>query len=169
MVYALKASTRIDGVYILCILVGFLAFNLFVTYIIRKISELYRDKYELSMSKKQIELQMIHYREMNQKYQESLKIAHDVKKHLSILKELKSQDESKAEKYTGLIEEKVDELFCRFHCTNEILSIVMSQKIVAIKVTTRVENISLDFMDDFDVTAIFANLWDNAIEACDKI
>lgn len=50
----------------------------------------------------------------------------------------------------------------------------MSQKIVAaesnkIKVTTRVENISLDFMDDFDVTAIFANLWDNAIEACDKI
>ncbi len=30
-------------------------------------------------------------------------------------------------------------------------------------------HVSLEFMDDLDVTAIFANLWDNAIEACRKV
>ena len=32
-----------------------------------------------------------------------------------------------------------------------------------------VEDVPMDFIKDFDITAIFANLWDNAIEACDKV
>lgn len=32
-----------------------------------------------------------------------------------------------------------------------------------------VEDIDLDFMEDLDITSIFANLWDNAIEACDRL
>lgn len=172
--YAIKVSSRIDGIYILCILFGFLGFNLFVTYIIREISEAYRYKYELSVSKRQIEMQLAHYKDTNLKYQEAMKIAHDVKKHLATLKGLKSSDEARAEKYSSLVEDKVDELFCKFHCTNEILSIVMSQKITTAeelktKVNTKVENVLLDFMDDLDITAIFSNLWDNAIEACSKI
>lgn len=50
----------------------------------------------------------------------------------------------------------------------------MSQKISAaenemIKVNTKVEDILFDFVDDLDMTAIFANLWDNAIEANLKV
>jgi sensor histidine kinase regulating citrate/malate metabolism len=30
----------------------------------------------------------------------------------------------------------------------------------------RAENIDFSFMSDVDITSIFANLWDNAIEAC---
>lgn len=60
-----------------------------------------------------------------------------------------------------------------FKCSNEILSIVMSQKIISaetenIKVHTEIEDLLLDFIVDIDITAIFANLWDNAIEACKK-
>lgn len=50
----------------------------------------------------------------------------------------------------------------------------MSQKILLaksldIKTNTEIEDIPLDFMNDLDITAIFANLWDNAIEACKKV
>lgn len=38
-----------------------------------------------------------------------------------------------------------------------------------IKVNTEVEDIMFDFISDIDITAIFANLWDNAIEACRKV
>lgn len=173
-VFTFKISVRIDGIYLLFILVGFLAFNLFLIYMIQQISRSYRYEYELSVSKRQIEMQLAHYKDMNLKYQEAMKIAHDVKKHLATLKGLKSSDEARAEKYSSLVEDKVDELFCKFHCTNEILSIVMSQKITTAeelktKVNTKVENVLLDFMDDLDITAIFSNLWDNAIEACSKI
>ena len=50
----------------------------------------------------------------------------------------------------------------------------MSQKIISaetenIKVHTEIEDLLLDFIVDIDITAIFANLWDNAIEACKKV
>lgn len=50
----------------------------------------------------------------------------------------------------------------------------MSQKITeaeteGIKVHTKVEDIAFDFIVDYDLIAIFANLWDNAIEACKVI
>ena len=38
-----------------------------------------------------------------------------------------------------------------------------------ISVKTQVEDLTLSFMDDLDVTGIFANLWDNAIEACSEL
>ncbi len=73
-----------------------------------------------------------------------------------------------------MIEKEVDNLFFDFKCSNEILSIVMSQKIISaetenIKVHTEIEDLLLDFIVDIDITAIFANLWDNAIEACKKV
>ena len=50
----------------------------------------------------------------------------------------------------------------------------MSQKISAAKskninVMTEVEDVDIQFMEDLDITAVFANLWDNAIEACENI
>ena len=68
----------------------------------------------------------------------------------------------------------MDVLFEGFQCSNKILSVIMSQKIseaenLSIKVETKIEDILFEFVNDLDLTAIFANLWDNAIEACQKI
>ena len=32
-----------------------------------------------------------------------------------------------------------------------------------------IDEVNIDFIDDMDITAIFANLWDNAIEACEEV
>ena len=172
--FVMRVSGKLDGIDLIIIIFGFLLFNIFISGIIGKLSKEYKIKYELSLSKKQNEIQLLHYQEVSSKYKESRKAVHDIKKHLSVITALQSSDKERAEQYGSLIEKEVDNLFFDFKCSNEILSIVMSQKIISaetenIKVHTEIEDLLLDFIVDIDITAIFANLWDNAIEACKKV
>ncbi len=172
--YTFKVSSYLDGIIAIFMLIGFLAFDFAITYIIEMMAHFYEDKMELNLIRKQNELQLANYIEIDKKYRESERIIHDIKKHLYTLSKLSNIDNEKAENYRKLIEEGIDSLVMGFHCTNQILSIVMSQKIAVaenenIKLKTDVEDLSLDFIDDVDITAIFANLLDNAIEACRKV
>ncbi len=172
--YAFKISNYFDGIIAMIMVSGFIAFDFAITYIIEMMANFYEDKMELNLIRTQNELQLANYIEIDKKYRESERIIHDIKKHLYTLSKLSNIDNEKAENYRKLIEEGIDSLVMGFHCTNQILSIVMSQKIAVaenenIKLKTDVEDLSLDFIDDVDITAIFANLWDNAIEACRKV
>ena len=172
--YAFKISSYIDGIIAIVIVVGFIAFDFAITYIIEMMANFYEDKMELQLIRTQSELQLAHYLETDKKYQESQKVIHDIKKHLYTLRQLSGINSEKAESYCRLIEEGMDSLVVGFHCKNQILSIVMSQKIAVaenenVKVTTEIEDLELDFISDVDITAIFANLWDNAIAACRKV
>lgn len=172
--YTLKINSYLDGIISIIMLVGFIAFDFAITYIIEMMAQFYEDKMELQLIRTQSELQLANYIETDKKYQESQKVIHDIKKHLYTLRKLSNIDNEKAENYCKLIEEGMDSLVVGFRCTNQILSIVMSQKIAVaenenIKVKTDVADLALDFIDDVDVTAIFANLWDNAIDACRKV
>lgn len=172
--YTFKISSYLDGIIAIIMLIGFIAFDFAITYIIEMTANFYEDKMELQLIRTQSELQLANYIETDKKYQESQKVIHDIKKHLYTLRKLSNTDNEKAENYCKLIEEGMDSLVVGFRCTNQILSIVMSQKIAVaenenIKVKTDVEDLALDFVDDVDVTAIFANLWDNAIDACRKV
>lgn len=164
----------IDGLVFIIIMAGFLALNIYITNIINQVSENAKLKYELEISQRQSEMQMSHYTELDNRYEMSRKIIHDFKKHLDTLGELKSQDDERSYDYGVMVEKEIDSLFMSFKCSNKVLSIVMSQKIASaeannIKVTIDVEDIPLDFISDLDITALFANVWDNAIEACCKI
>lgn len=172
--YAVKSDNRDDGIVMAGILTCFLLFNIAFMGLLKEISELYQYKYELALAKRQNEIQLMHYQEMEQKYQNAGKVIHDIRKHLSAIMELQNKDKKRAKKYCQLIGQQVEELFNGFQCSNKILSIVMSQKISMaeknnIRVETRMQDISLDFISDMDMTAIFANLWDNAMEACRKV
>lgn len=172
--YAVKISSYLDGIIAMFMLIGFLAFDFAIMYIIEMMVQFYEDKMELQLIRTQSELQLANYIETDKKYQESQKILHDIKKHLYTLRALINKGNEKAENYLKLIEEGMDSLVVGFRCTNQILSIVMSQKIAVaenekIKVKTDVEDLALAFISDVDITAIFANLWDNSIDACRKV
>lgn len=172
-IFTQKAKEANDGILIFAIIIGFVFLNIFATYIIDRVSAAYKLKYELSMMKRQSELQLANYTEMNKQYERSRKVIHDIKKHLNVLSELNHKDNQKTNTYSEMIEKEVDSLFSGFQCSNKILSIVFSQKIslaesLKINVETKVEDINFDFMSDLDITALFANIWDNAIEACKK-
>lgn len=171
--YAMQISDRAGGVKIIVMLLGFLVMNLFLVYILNQISEAYKYKYELSLAKRLCEIQLSDYKEISQKYDESRVIIHDIKKHLTVAKDIKNKDNSAYLEYLSKIYNRMNVLFGRFRCSNKILSIILNQKISyakenGISIDIQVDEVPINFIDDFDITAIFANLWDNAIEACCK-
>ncbi len=169
-----KIEDRSDGVQSIIILVGFVLLNVYIVYFIDETTIFYQKQNEYNLIQKQNQIQLDNFREISQKYEEAQKTIHDIKKHLYSLSALEHIDRYRAAEYSGIIEQKIDTLFYEFHCSNQLLSIIMSQKITVCKsegidVKTKIEDISFDFMEDYDITGIFANLWDNAIEASREI
>ena len=173
--FAIRINSGKDALIVICVLIGFLFLSIFLVYFTGEIIKAYNAKYESELMHTQSKIQFEHYAEINRKYEESRRVIHDIKKHLSVLESLTAiKGNKKAGEYREIIENEVDSLFSGFQCSNQILSIIMSQKISVaesehIKVTTEVEDITFDYINDIDITAIFANLWDNAIEACRKV
>lgn len=172
--YSMEITNRSGGMKIILILIGFILINIYLTYIISQVSEAYHFKYKLSLAEALRELQLENFKEIEQRYRESRAIIHDIKKHMMVIDELRENSNDKAVKYSQHIYSQMDKLFGGFHCSNQILSIVLSQKISkakseGINVSVEADDVEIGFMDDLDITAIFANLWDNAIEACRKV
>lgn len=173
--FAIRINSGKDALIVICVLIGFLFLSIFLVYFTGEIIKAYNAKYESELMHTQSKIQFEHYAEINRKYEESRRVIHDIKKHLSVLESLTAiEGNKKAGEYRRIIENEVDSLLSEFRCSNQILSIIMSQKIMTaesegIRVVTEVEDIEFDFISDIDITAIFANLWDNAIEACCKV
>ncbi len=167
-----KITDRADGIKMIAMLLAFLLINLFFVYVLNRLSEAYRYKYELSLSERLNEMYLSNYTEMSHKYEQSRALIHDIKKHLMVANELDNKETKN--QYLSDVYKRIDELFGGFKCSNKILSVAVSQKMSyarskGIEVAISAEDVPIDFVDDLDITAIFANLWDNAIEACDKV
>lgn len=166
-----QIESKADGYITLIVLATFLIFNIYFTYIIKKVTDLYKYKYDTELVNTQSTLQLEHYKEMEQTYREARHIIHDMKQHLTVMKDLNSSESCE---YSSTLENRLESLFGGFQCSNQILSIIIGRKYKDaeskdIQVKMDVEDIDLDFMEDLDITGIFANLWDNAIEACENI
>jgi hypothetical protein len=166
-----KAEVMSDINRLLVTALGFLGLNIYVVATINRVSELYKVRLDAEIIKQQNALQLSHYSEMMKNYNHYRRIAHDIRKHLNILNNLPDMENDRYKNYSKTIYDKMDLLFDEFETANQILSIVMTQKLrlakeERIKTFTNIEDINLSFLEDIDITAIFANLWDNAIEAC---
>lgn len=168
--FAVRITNRTDGIVTMFMIVGFMLLNLCAVYVIKVTTNAYKTKYELELMKKQSEMQLIHFREMNDKYEKARRVMHDIDKHLAVMSSLNSNES----KYNSEIEKEINSVFGVFKCSNRILSIIMSSKILeaekkSIAVDTKIEDILFENISEIDLTAIFTNLWDNAIEACSKL
>lgn len=169
-----KIENGSDGVQAIIILVGFVLLDVYIVYFIDETTIFYQKQNEYNLMQKQNQIQLDNFREISKKYEESQKTMHDIKKHLYALSALEHIDSNRANEYSSVIEQKIDTLFYEFHCSNQLLSIIMSQKMTVcknegIEVKTKIDDIQFDFIEDYDITGIFANLWDNAIEASREI
>lgn len=174
MNYSSHISDRGGGIQVMVILIGFLLTDIFLAYILNRVASAYQYENELNLIKQMQEIQLENYRETDRKYRESRAIIHDIKKHLDVIDELRECDREKAREYRKHIDMQMEKIFCGYHCSNRIMGIILSQKMSkakseGIKVDVSVDDVNIDFIDDLDITAIFANLWDNAIEACAKV
>lgn len=120
-------------------------------------------------------MQNSYYHVIETQYDRSRRLIHDMKNHMQTLEELYSIGNKKeADDYAKTILSSMDRMGSRFKCTNRVLNIIMNDKILkcdekSIKLETEIEDIDLDFIEPFDITTIFSNLLDNAIEACETL
>ncbi|MCM1227634.1 MAG: GHKL domain-containing protein [Clostridium sp.] len=126
------------------------------------------------LMKKQIEMQESNLHNLEEKYEETVKIRHDMKNYVSCALNMAEQTEHDAlkEYLKQLSEEKMIPADSYVKTNRNVLNAVINTKSELAKkrgfdihciVTDEMENIS-----DLDVGILLANLLDNAIEACEK-
>lgn len=157
--FAIKINESKDVIITIIILIGFLFLNLYIVKYNEDMAQAYKSKNEYDLIKNQNELQLVHYKEMNRKYEEARIIIHDIKKHLDVMNSLNYTRDERVKEYSTVITKQVDSLFGGFQCTNRILSIIMSQKILVaesknIKIITNIEDVNMDFIDDIHILSL---------------
>lgn len=130
---------------------------------------------ELQLYHQQNELQYKYYGELEKKYQDSRKVLHDMKNHLIAVEQLYHMQESDAgNTYVKDMHHMLNVLGEHFYTNHKMLNIILNDKLSNAKrdgINSAVEigEVSLEFMKDIDVTTVFANLLDNAIEAAKRV
>lgn len=154
-----------------CIVIG----DLYLLYFVRIINERNYFEYEIKSLEKQAEIQYEYYVRQEQKYEKTVRILHDVNKHIKSIEQLyQNRKIEQAEEYTEQIRDMLLPLLPVKYTGNPMLDILLTDKAEiiserAIDFDIKVDNVNLEFIEAIDVTTIFGNLLDNAIEACEEI
>ncbi len=129
-------------------------------------------RFEMDMLQNIMQMQYANYQlskesidMVNQKY-------HDLKHQIALLKAEADAVQSKG--YLDQIEREVKIYEAQNKTGNKVLDIVLTSKSsscqgAGIEFKSVAEGSLLDFMDDMDISALFGNLLDNAIEAAQKL
>ncbi|BCJ92551.1 hypothetical protein acsn021_01200 [Anaerocolumna cellulosilytica] len=161
---------------LLLINMGFILFaDLYFLYFARFAAMYNQLKVKLRLLEQQSLLQYEYYAEQEEKYNESVKILHDVNKHLKMIENMYQAKEGKiAITYTQEISNMLLPLAMEEYTNNPLLNVLLNdkKKIASyrnIAFNLQIGMVDLSFMEPMEVTTIFGNLLDNAIEACDMV
>lgn len=142
-----------------------LIINFYCLYVWYDLAENRELKHRLEMIRKQNEITHQYYEDMEKNYEDSRKIIHDIRNHLNILEQSVQEKNSS---YFQDVHGMLNSLGMKFYTSNRILNIVLNDKLKRLdpeQVECNLGEAALDFLADADVTTIFANLLDNALEA----
>lgn len=145
--------------------------NVFTVYLFGYMERQQKQELELSLYRQQEELLFHQYKELEEKYQTSRKVVHDVKNHMQMLDSLYQQGEFEAaERYrqdiNGLLRTLERVRYTDHPMLNLLLNAKLNQEeLRGVELKVRIGDADLTFMRDIDITTIFANLLDNALEA----
>ena len=148
--------------------------SLYLLYFMRAEDEKKGMEFRIAMMKQQEELQFDYYEAQREKYRQSIAILHDVNRHIRSIEELYRLDKrEEALEYTKQIGSILKPLVPKEYSDNPMLNIILADKqqsaeSFGIQFMIQVECGKLDFLEPVDVTTLFGNLLDNALEACKK-
>lgn len=160
---------------IICVMItiaGIVVTNTYFLNILEYESENNRLLYENQLFIQQSRMQYLYYDNLENQYRESLSMIHDVKRHIRAIEELYVQRENEiALEYAVTISSRLDDFKLNEYTSNRVLNIILNDKFKAaeqknIEFICKIDDVDLSFIDNIDLTTIFANLLDNALEAC---
>ena len=163
---------------IICVLItitGIVIINIYFLNILEYESENNRLLYDNQLFLQQSRMQYQYYDNLELQYRESLSIIHDVKRHIRAIEELYYHKENEtAKEYSIAISSRLNAFYLNEYTNNRVLNIILNDKIKiseqnGIEFNCKLDDIDLSFIENMDLTTIFANLLDNAIEACKEL
>lgn len=145
--------------------------NLYLFYLLDIFAENKSLKYKLLLYENQAKSNYEYYAKQIDSNKKALSVIHDIRKHIRVLEELKQTPISvQLQGYTDSFEEMIQPLLIKQYCDSPILNIILNDKVdycknYNIDFDIDIQHISIDFMKPIDITTIFGNILDNAIEA----
>lgn len=143
-----------------------------ILYVTKYTEENGKLKMKLGLLEQQAFLQHEYYSEQTNRYNESVKILHDINKHLRMIDRLHTEEyKGEAEEYTKEIKGMLISLLPQEYTNNPILNVILNDKkrsaqAIGVLFDLEVGQADVNFMSSIEITTVFANLLDNAIEAC---
>ena len=130
-------------------------------------------KSQKELMKNKLDMQYEHYLSVQESHMKVRKLYHDLNNHISTIDNLKNNSKEVNE-YVNNLKGEIKEFKSIYNTGNMILDIIITEKSEicskkGIKFICDINFSKVDFIKPIDVSSIFANILDNAIEACDKI
>ena len=146
-------------------------FNIILVIIINNLIKNIESNSKLKSINDKLDMQYNYYLSIQESQMKVRRLYHDINNHIICMKQIKNND---IYNYIESINEELKDFQNKFDTGNRILDIILNEK----SLECRKNNIDLScdinfskckFIDMIDVAAIFANILDNAIEACQKV
>lgn len=145
--------------------------DVFVTNIFNTMGRNNQLENELNLYHQQEQLQARYYENLEEKYNNTRKLVHDIRNHVQAMAYLYQEQQSeRGIEYTQDIHEMLNQLGETYYTSNKMLNILLNDKVqqmkrVHITEDIKIAEVSFSFMRDVDITTLFGNLLDNAIKA----
>ncbi len=126
---------------------------------------------ELKLQKQKSELDTEYYSILQNQYENSNILIHDIKRHLLSIKELTSQnDVERINKYIDNLYDNYQIKSLKKYSDNKLINAIINRYVIAcnesgIDFFCDIRNIDFSFISDNNITSLFDNLLENALEA----
>lgn len=145
--------------------------NLYLTSIIDTMSRNNHLENELNLYQQQQDIQTRYYENLEHKYESTRSLVHDIRNHIQALEHLyETEAAPKSQEYVRDIHGMLNQLNQRYYTNNKMLNIILNDKVQqmnahGIREDIKIAEVNLDILRNIDITTLFSNLLDNAIEA----
>jgi signal transduction histidine kinase len=132
-----------------------------------------KEKVKVEFVNEKLDMQYKYYLMVKDSQEKMRQVYHDMNNHMENIKSLKNSSED-VSKYINNIEDEVKSTKNIYNTGNVLLDIILYEKSKVCMENNIDFNVGIDFhkcdfIEMIDISSIFSNLIDNAIEACNKI
>ncbi|MDO4288272.1 MAG: GHKL domain-containing protein, partial [Eubacterium sp.] len=176
--YIIIEVIRSNSLYMTLVVIAMIALLAFDTSFVIFIQRMERTRSmerRLELERQQRALEENYYATVEHQYQSSLAMIHRMEDHIQRLKDYYDRGEAgAARRYAEKTLEEIAGTGMSLGCRDRTLAIILEDKRFVcerrgIVLSVRDESRGLGFMDVFDITTIFSNLLDNAIQAAQRL
>jgi hypothetical protein len=165
--FRFSATIKWTFPYLLCIV------NILLIYLFLNSIKSEKEKAKAEFVNEKLDMQYKYYLMVKDSQEKMKRVYHDMNNHMENIKSLKNSCED-VNKYINNIEDEVKGSKNIYNTGNVLLDIIFYEKRKACMENNIDFNVGIDFskcefIEMIDISCIFSNLIDNAIEACNKI